>query len=153
MNIRKDRDDEVDAHEWQTQERAFREERQGSAPRDSDEEVAKYRLIARALRHPLPDSLPPDFASRTAAQVAAPVGVAGERFEIWLERVSFAFLAVTGAASLAIFGREWVAHLASHVSASEQPGSSAAVGWLMVGAFCIGISFAIEQWWRKLTAE
>ena len=54
----------IDEREWQAQERALQEERLHLT---GDPRLAAYRRIARALRQPLPDALPADFARRLAA--------------------------------------------------------------------------------------
>ena len=64
-------DDAAREREWQAQEHALRAERLGLDPAAGDARVRRYRLLARALREPMPDALPADFAQRMAAQVAA----------------------------------------------------------------------------------
>ena len=53
-----------DAHEreWQAQEHALQAERLGLDPAGDNARVRRYRLLARALRQPLPETLPGDFA-------------------------------------------------------------------------------------------
>ncbi len=67
--------------EWRIQEQALRAERLGLSEQAGDARLIAYRQVARALRQPLPDPLPADFAERVAAKVVrAPTG-ASERFD------------------------------------------------------------------------
>ena len=59
--------DHFDEREWRLQERALREERLASAD-GGDDGIAAYRKVVRALREPLPDALPADFAANVAAR-------------------------------------------------------------------------------------
>lgn len=52
--------------EWALQEQAVQAERLGLDARDA--RVQRYRTVARALRQPLDENLPPDFASRVARE-------------------------------------------------------------------------------------
>jgi anti-sigma factor RsiW len=54
--------------EWVLQERAVRAERLGLDVRDAAK-LQRYRAVARALRQPLDEDLPPDFASEVARNV------------------------------------------------------------------------------------
>lgn len=54
--------------EWALQERAVRAERLGLDARD-DAKLQRYRAVAHALRQPLNEELPPDFASQVAKEV------------------------------------------------------------------------------------
>ena len=84
----------IDEREWQMQERALREERFGAAAGD-DPGIAAYRHVARALREPLPDALPSDFAEAIAAQ-AARLPVRGESaLERWLVRLLYVAFVVS----------------------------------------------------------
>ncbi|GLQ94670.1 hypothetical protein [Dyella acidisoli] len=53
--------------EWALQERAVRAERLGLDASD-DQALQRYRLVARALRQPLDENLPADFASKVALE-------------------------------------------------------------------------------------
>ena len=53
--------------EWALQERAVRAERLGLDESD-DQALRRYRVVARALRQPLDENLPADFASNVAMQ-------------------------------------------------------------------------------------
>src|SRR6185503_17201786 len=67
-------DDPAREREWLAQERALDAERRGLAPAGDNARVRRYRLLARALREPMPVALPADFARRMAAQAAVPAG-------------------------------------------------------------------------------
>lgn len=54
--------------EWALQERAVRAERLGLDARDGAK-LQRYRAVAHALRQPLDEDLPPDFASQVAEQI------------------------------------------------------------------------------------
>ena len=98
-------DQRIDEHEWLAQERALREERAGAIAAGDDALLARYRQVARALRRPLPDALPADFARSVAMRVAH----AGPdmRLEQQLLRVLSLLLAVSAIAALALYGGEW----------------------------------------------
>ena len=53
--------------EWALQERAVRAERLGLDAND-EQALQRYRLVARALRRPLDENLPPEFASKVATE-------------------------------------------------------------------------------------
>ncbi|HSX60928.1 MAG TPA: hypothetical protein VLF18_12065 [Tahibacter sp.] len=92
--------------EWLRQEQAFDAER-GAA---GTEAPASYRLIARALREPLPVDLPADFATRVArrAETAALLDPRWERRGI---AVLLGTLAVLAGAGLLLEGASWLADL------------------------------------------
>ena len=97
MNIDKD-------NEWLAQERALQDELAGVA-NSNDPLVARYRVIARALRQPLPDALPADFARTLAAQVQnAPLDT---RVEQGLMRALVTLMALSGAVVAALYGQSW----------------------------------------------
>lgn len=59
--------DDSTEREWALQERAVRAERLGLDDSD-DQAMRRYRVVARALRQPLDENLPADFASKVAMQ-------------------------------------------------------------------------------------
>jgi hypothetical protein len=137
----------IDEREWLAQERAMRESRAGAA--STDPMALRYRKVADALREPLPDLLPPDFAAQVARQAeanaAAPVRVpeplADAGFEFNLMRGLIGLLGLGSAVVAAMYGREWLAptldllHLESGV----------AVNWALAAAACVGVSWLTEQ--------
>jgi negative regulator of sigma E activity len=63
----------LDEREWQAQERARIAARTGDGASLAQDPLAtRYRRVADALRTPLPDALPADFAARMAQIVQAP---------------------------------------------------------------------------------
>lgn len=81
--------DERMEREWTLQERAARAERLG-LDENSDQALQRYRTVMRALRKPLDENLPADFASTVA--VEARRRAAGDtRLELYL---SWALLGV-----------------------------------------------------------
>jgi anti-sigma factor RsiW len=81
--------DERMEREWTLQERAARAERLG-LDENSDQALQRYRIVMRALRQPLDENLPADFASTVA--VEARRRAAGDtRLELYL---SWALLGV-----------------------------------------------------------
>ena len=124
-------------HEWQAQERALQQERSG-LPDSADPRVARYRLIARALRQPLPDALPADFARRIAAQVETPA--LDTRLELRSQIALVALLLISGGVVALIYGESWGAAIASVL-----PSSATTSGWALALIACLGVSWGIEQ--------
>lgn len=139
MSRQRDFDDE---REWLAQERALHLEREGAAA--SEEGVAQqYRLVARALRNPPLAPMPNHFAAQTAAYVERESRLAGERVEVWLERVLVLLLVIAGVAATAVYYGESLRELASAVP--EPFVWQTFVSWSLAIASCIGISWVIEQ--------
>lgn len=128
--------------EWQAQERALRAERLGLDPSNGDGRVRRYRLLSRALRKPLPDALPADFAQRLAAQVAAAParGSAAEaRFEWALTSVLLAALVVAAGVAVAVYGGHWLPAFRPLLSARGMPGT----GWLLALGACMAATWLL----------
>jgi hypothetical protein len=119
----------MNTEEWQAQERALADERHGTGAADSHDDVAKYRLIARALRRPPADSLPPDFAVRTAVRIESLARASDERLEIWLQRVLLSLLLLAGLVTLFFF--------------------NAAAHWIVAAALCVALSAVTERLFRR----
>ena len=98
----------ADEREWLAQEQAMRDERIGASVAGNDGPEAQYRIVARALREPPAESLPPDFA-RQVARMAEARAEAGVQIEPLVLRALGAVLGVSGVAALAYYGREAVA--------------------------------------------
>lgn len=131
MNIDKD-------NEWLAQERALQDERAGAVS-TNDPLVARYRVIARALRQPLPEALPADFARTLAAQVQnAPLDT---RVEQGLMRALVTLMAVSGVVVAGLYGQSWWPAIAELLPLS----SGVAVNWAMALAACVGASWLVEQ--------
>lgn len=131
MNIDKD-------NEWLAQERALQDERAGVTT-SNDPLVARYRVIAHALRQPLPEALPADFARKLAAQVQnAPLDT---RVEQGLMRALVTLMAVSGAVVAALYGQSWWLAIAELLPLS----SGVAINWALALAACVGASWLVEQ--------
>lgn len=138
--------DKHDDQEWQAQERALQEERLGSGASD-DPLVAHYRLVARALRQPMADGLPADFARQVAARLAHAPPL-DTRLEQGLMRGLAVLLALSGAVMVALNGPAWWQAFVAYLPAS----SGVALDWTLVLATCVGLSWALEQLRRDARA-
>jgi hypothetical protein len=145
MNIPHDHNGEEFRREWQAQERALEEERNGVNPVSCDGVVAQYRLIARALRMPRIAPLPDDFAARAVARIEAARVPTEDLMEIWLQRVLFLLLVAGGAA--ATLGGEWLTDAYSRASTLARSGSAG--GWMLIVAACLSLSLAMEHLWHR----
>jgi hypothetical protein len=130
--------------EWQNQERALREERQGLAPAQDAPRVKSYRVIARALAQPLHEQLPADFAQRTAHRIERHAGdrvALDARFERNLTSLLVVVFGLAAAIVAVIYGREWLQTLAAGLS-----GTWLTNRWLLALAACIGLSAVLGRW-------
>ena len=130
-------------HEWQAQERALHDERTGAAPSD-DPLQAHYRLVARALRQPLPHALPHDFAVRLAARALLQAAHAPPdlRIEQRLVRALIAVLALSAAVAVAWYGQQWLQAITVLL-----PG--AALNWTLALMACVGLSWSFDLLRRR----
>lgn len=136
-------DHDRDEREWQAQERALQQERQGLPPGHDDPQAAGYRPVVRALREPVPDSLPADFAQRVAERVlrlADRRAAMDLRLERNLMRGLVAALVLGGLFALVYYGGTLWRPLAASVSAS----SSLAGTWLVPTLACVALSWALD---------
>jgi hypothetical protein len=135
MNIDKD-------IEWQAQERALQDEREGTTSHDPL--VARYRVITQALRQPQPHGLPSNFAEMMAARArhAAPLDTT---FEQRLVRVLTASLGVSGVAAAAWYGPSWWPAIAEVLPLS----SGTAVNWALALGACVGASWLFDALRRR----
>ncbi|MEJ7746941.1 MAG: hypothetical protein WKF61_09355 [Luteimonas sp.] len=130
--------DRLQELEWQAQERALREERERSGVPPTDSRIAEYRLIARALRQPLPDLLPADFARDLAARVGhVPLDT---RLERWLMRLLVGAMVMSGLATALIYGAGWWQAVVDSVPQT----SATTVNWIFAIAACMGGSWLFE---------
>jgi hypothetical protein len=135
-------DDANDEREWQLQERAMRRERLHLDASGDDARTRRYRLLARALREPLPESLPADFAQSVAARAkAAPASFRVESLMMTLLTLA---LGIASIAVIAIYGREWLPSFSAIVPAPH----GQAGDWLLAFAGCVGASWLLGQWQR-----
>jgi len=126
----------IDEREWQAQERALQDARSGTP--SNDPLAARYRAVAEALRAPLPELLPPDFAARVAAQVRhAPLDA---RFEGTLVRTLTTLLGLSGAATAALYGRQWLPAILGPL----QLDSASALNWALALGACIAATCLAE---------
>ena len=124
--------DPVDEREWALQEQALRAERLGLDPQ-GDTHLQRYRAVMQALREPLDEQLPADFASQVARRVRRRAA-SDMRLELWL---SSALLGVLGAMMVGlsiVYGKAWL-----------QLGQAAAMGrelsnpWLLALLTCVAL--------------
>ena len=126
----------IDEREWQAQERALQDARAGTP--STDPLAARYRAVAEALRAPLPELLPPDFAARVAAQVRhVPLDA---RFEGTLVRTLTALLGLSGAVTAALYGRQWLPAILGPL----QLDSASALNWALALGACVAITWLAE---------
>ncbi|CAM5395589.1 hypothetical protein [Rhodanobacter lindaniclasticus] len=143
-------DDAAREREWQAQERAMRRERLQLDPAGDDASSRRYRLLARALREPLPDMLPADFAQQMAARVAAAPArqVASNRsLESTLTLALIVALIVAAAVVTAIYGGTWLASFVTLLPSPHAPTTR----WLLALAGCLGASWLLGQWQQSRT--
>ena len=140
---------QFDQREWRLQERALREERlhAGGA---GDPEIAAYRRIVRALREPLPDALPADFAQGVAAQ-AARLPARGVDFhdasreralERWLMRALVAAFIASALYFVANDGGAWLRASQSLLPAADAAGMR---NWGLALGACVAMTWAFGR--------
>jgi hypothetical protein len=137
--------DHHERREWELQERALHAERRGDAPSD-DPRVMQYRLVARALRQPLFDPMPADFARHVATRLQFSMDAADERFEIWLQRGLVALFAIASVGTLLYFGNDWWNELALAARQSFNLEFIAVGSWTIPLAACLGVSWLVGRW-------
>jgi anti-sigma factor RsiW len=98
--------DDANEREWALQEQALRAERLRLDPR-GNATLQRYRAVAHALRQPLDENLPPDFAAQVAAQVQHRSAV-DMRLELWLSGVLLGLLGTAMLGLLIVFGHAWL---------------------------------------------
>ncbi|MEW9572079.1 hypothetical protein ABQJ54_09955 [Rhodanobacter sp. Si-c] len=141
----------VQEREWQAQERALQAERLGLDPSGGDERVRRYRLLARALREPMPSALPDDFAQRVAARVAgapARAGAGDTRIEFALACTLVAALIVAAGVVTADYGSAWLPAFRQLLPSPGTPATS----WLLALGACLGASWLLGLWQRPAHA-
>jgi hypothetical protein len=139
-------DERIDEHEWRAQERALHEERAGAVVGD-DPLLAGYRQVARALRQPLPDPPPADFARSVAMRVATTQASPDMRLEQGLLRALSLLLAVSAIAAMALYGGEWLRAFAALLPppAAGSVATGLALNWTLALAACLGLSWSFER--------
>jgi hypothetical protein len=133
----------LDEREWLAQERARLEARGGAA--SGDPMVARYRTLSQALRTPMPDGLPVDFAARVArlaeANAAAPVAEPDAPFERDLTHVLIGVFGLSAAVVVAMYGKQWLPPIMELLHLD----SSVAVNWALAAAACVGATWLTDQ--------
>jgi hypothetical protein len=145
-------DEAAQEREWLAQERAMRRERLRLDPAGDDARGRRYRLLARALREPLPDALPADFAQQLARRVAAvPTrrAASGTAFEFALTLALATALAVATGVVVAMYGSAWLPYITTVLPAPHAP----ATRWLLALAGCLGASWLLGLWQRHAHAR
>jgi hypothetical protein len=134
-------DSGFDEPEWQAQERALREERNGVAAGD-DPLVARYRQVARALRQPADSAPPPDFARTVAARVAAAHAPPDMRLELALLRALSGLLGMSAIVAAALYGGQWL-----HAFAALLPPivTGTALNWALALGACLALSWGFGR--------
>jgi hypothetical protein len=134
-------DDAAQEREWLAQENAMRLQRSNLDPTSDHEAGRRYRPIVQALREPLPDGLPADFAMRLAARVDA---LPSARFEYALMIALVVALTITAGVIIVIYGSQWTPSLSAILPARNTQASV----WMMALAICLGASWLMERWQR-----
>jgi len=134
--------------EWEAQERALQEERaRGAATHPGAETsdgalVRSYRVLARALRRPVQEGLPPDFAAEVAR-------MARERQQKAMRAsVESRVVRALGAALIAAIAVFSVMNGAAWLSLVDL--DSTAVQWLLTAAGCVGLATLLPGRARRI---
>lgn len=141
-------DDDALEREWLVQEAAMRRERLQQDPAGDDARSRRYRLVARSLREPLPESLPADFARQLAAQagvVPSTAASSGGSLESRLMLALTSIFVVAVVTVIAIYGSTWLPSFAALLPNPQAPG----IRWLLALAACLGASWLLERWPRR----
>jgi hypothetical protein len=133
--------DRFDEREWRLQERALREERLHAGD-GGDADVAAYRRIVRALREPLPDALPSDFAASVAAQAARLPARNDGALERWLVRMLVVAFVASALYFVASDGGAWLRASLSLLPAAD---AGALRSWGLALGGCIAMTWAFGR--------
>ena len=138
----------IDEREWQAQERALQDARDGVPTQDPL--AARYRAVADALRAPLPDLLPSDFAAGVAAQVVqgahAPLDA---RLERSLVSTLPTLLGLSGAGVAALYGKQWMPAILAPLHLD----SASAMNWALALGACVAMTWLVEPLRRRMRAH
>src|SRR5208282_2696429 len=141
---------DADEREWQAQELARLSECLGLDLAREDVLARRYRLLSRALRQPLPDALPIDFAERVAARVPAPPAMwvsASSRFDSIVLAVLGSTLVLSAVLVLARGGQNWLPGIRATLEAAN-PNH---LRWPLAFVGCLGLSAILWQWQSRAT--
>jgi hypothetical protein len=134
-------DDAAREREWLAQENAMRRERLHLDPHGDDARTKRYRMLARALRQPLDENLPPDFARQLAAQVGAARPTSrGAGFELGLTAVLCLALLVSSIVVSMKYGDAWLRPLIA-----LSPSTSSSWRLLLALAACMAFTGLIGR--------
>jgi hypothetical protein len=131
-----------DDREWRLQERALREERIAAAD-SGDAEVEAYRKVVRALREPLPEALPPDFAAQVAARAARLPARGDGAPERWLMRALVAAFVASALYVVASQGGQWLQASLDLLPAAD---AMSLRNWGLALAACVAATWAFGRW-------
>jgi hypothetical protein len=127
--------------EWAAQERARREEHLALDASASDPLVRRYRLAAHALRQPLPDALPPDFAAQVAGSVRR---VRQDVTDTRLEQVMLiglcGLLGIVAMVIVSSYAGAWLPAMRAALPAPDLSNR-----WLLIFASCVGVSYLLGR--------
>ncbi|WP_266171169.1 hypothetical protein [Dyella subtropica] len=135
-------DNDAIEREWQAQERAWRAERLG-LDTNGDAHLLRYRLVAHALRQPLDQQLPLDFAHDVAALAHAQARrhkAADMRIEKALSYVLLGILMIALVALIIAHGHEWL-----RASEAVLPPHMLSNPWLLMLVGCVVLSRVLEK--------
>jgi hypothetical protein len=142
-----DQFEDRDEREWLAQERARLEARNPGATPSGDPMVARYRKLSHALRTPMTDALPDDFAANVArlAQagvvVDAPLDAPDATLERKLTNLFVGLFAIAAVVVAAMYGSQWLPPILGLLHLD----SSVAVNWALALAACVGATWATEH--------
>lgn len=140
MNITPRNQDDIDAREWDAQERARLDARAARTVFAGDPQSRDYARIAHALARPMPERLPSNFAFQVA-QLAARLPRRAQldlRLERWLVRALVAAMALGALASAVVFGAD-VLH-------AIDAGGAGTAGWVLLALACVLPTVGGEVW-------
>ncbi|HEY0199728.1 MAG TPA: hypothetical protein VGC19_14525 [Rhodanobacter sp.] len=135
-------DDPAREREWLAQENAMRRERLHLDPHSDDARAQRYRMLARALRQPPEEGLPPDFARQVAARAGSvPRTSYGTRFEFGLIIVLSLALLIGSVVVSVQYGSGWLRPMIAP-SLSATP----SLHLLLALAGCVGFTWLLGRW-------
>lgn len=138
-------DDPAEEREWLAQESAMRRDRLHLDPAGDDARSQRYRLLARALRAPVADGLPADFAQRVSARIAPhPPTLA---FEQTLTTTLTGVLVLAALCVTFIYGAAWWPSFKMLLPAPD------AARWGLALGACLVSTWALEKWVSPTTPD
>ena len=134
--------DDNDEREWVLQERALQAERLSLDAR-GDEDLLRYRAVARALRQAPPENLPADFAQQVAMQ-ASRRSTASVTFELLASLVLLGTLLAMLLGLIVKYGDTWMqaTHTLAPLHAWMTPWTLALVAGIALPALLDGVAHA-----------